>query len=92
MHEHHRRRLRIALGADHLRRVQPRVDVGAVARLVGDQLRLDPLDSVVHSADGLVVTFVAAAPARFGITNTSGGRFADEDTSPNVVLSGEMAP
>ena len=38
------------------------------------------------------MTFVAVAPARFGIRNTSGGRFAVDDTSPNVVPSGESVP
>ena len=39
-----------------------------------------------------VVIFVAVAPARFGIRNTSGGRFENDDTRPKVVLSGEIAP
>ncbi len=44
MHEDDGRALRVAPGADHLGRVEPRVDQLAVARLVGDDLRLQPLE------------------------------------------------
>jgi hypothetical protein len=40
----------------------------------------------------LVVIWLAAAPGRFGITNTSGGRFAAEEIRPSVCPSGETAP
>jgi hypothetical protein len=42
--EHHRRRRRIAPGADHLGREESGVNVDAIARLVGDELWIDPLE------------------------------------------------
>ena len=88
---------RSALRADHLRRVEARAHRRAVARLVGDDARRDPL-AASHSGVGLVVTDVvawsSAAAARCrspwgGARNTSGGRVADDDSSAHVAPSGD---
>ena len=54
-------------------------------RTISGTIQLNPS----HSAAGDVVNCVAGAPARFGSTNSSGGRFDFEKTSASIDPSGD---